>query len=72
MYNSGPANTVNVLSDSVEDVGTLIAVAIVALLIGLGLGIRYRAQWLSPTLLAGVLTGVFLFRRGQVFLAGGT
>ncbi|MFC6862828.1 CPBP family intramembrane glutamic endopeptidase [Halomicroarcula sp. GCM10025817] len=66
------ASTVNVLSDTLEDIGTLVAVAIVALLIGLGIGIRYRAQWLTPALIAGGLTGIFLFLRGQLFLADGT
>ncbi|MFC7250920.1 type II CAAX prenyl endopeptidase Rce1 family protein [Halomicroarcula sp. GCM10025324] len=65
------ASTVNVLSDALEDIGTLVAVAIVALLIGLGIGIRYRGQWLTPTSIAGGLTGIFLFLRGQLFLTEG-
>jgi len=66
------ASTVNVLSDPVDDAGTLVAVSVVTLLVGVGLGLRYRTRWLSPALIAGSLTGAFLFFRGQVFLAGGS
>jgi len=59
----------NVLSDAIVDVGTLAAVAVVALPVGLG--VRYRGQWPGPALVAGGLTGVFLFLRGQVFLSQG-
>lgn len=65
------AGTVNVFPASTEDLGTLVAVAGVAFVVGLGLGIRYRGQWLVPTLVAGGLTSAFLFLRVKVFLAGG-
>ena len=66
------ASTANILSEPTEDAGTLVAVVAVAFVVGLGLGIRYRARWLSPTLVAGGLMGAFLFLRGLVFLADGT
>lgn len=65
------AGATNVLSDAIIDVGTLAAVAVVALPVGLGLGARYRGQWPWPALIAGGSTGLFLFLRGQVFLAQG-
>ncbi|WP_255152889.1 CPBP family intramembrane glutamic endopeptidase [Halorarius halobius] len=65
------ASASNVLSDAIVDAGTLTAVAVVALPVGLALGVRYRRQWPWPALVAGGLTGVFLFVRGQVFLAQG-
>jgi len=65
------ASTVSVLDRSNADIGTLGAVAVAAGFVGLALGVRYREQWLVPTFVAGTLTGVFLFLRGQVFLSQG-
>lgn len=65
------ASASNVLSAAIVDAGTLAAVAVVALPVGLSLGAWYGGQWPWPALIAGGLTGVFLFLRGQVFLAQG-
>jgi hypothetical protein len=61
----------NVLPDATVDAGTLVAVAVVALPVGLALGVRYREQWPWPALVGSGLIGVFLFLRGQAFLAQG-
>lgn len=65
------ASVTNVLQDSTVDIGTLAAVAVVAVPIGLVIGVRYRSQWPWPGFLAGGLIGVFLFLRGQAFLLQG-
>ena len=65
------ASAANALPSGVVDIGTVAAVAVVAALVGLVLGVRYRNQWLSPALVAGVLVGVFLFLRGAAFLVDG-
>ncbi|WP_158599372.1 CPBP family intramembrane glutamic endopeptidase [Halobellus sp. Atlit-38R] len=65
------ASAANSLPSGAVDIGTVAAVVVVATLVGLALGVRYRKQWLSPALVAGVLVGVFLFLRGAAFLVEG-
>lgn len=65
------ASVTTVLTDGIVDAGTVVAVAVAVFPVGLALGVRYRGQWYWPAIVAGVLTGVFLFLRGQLFLAQG-
>lgn len=65
------ASTVAVLPTGLVDAGSLAAVALVAVPLGLALGLRYREQWVEPTFVAGVLLAGFLVLRGQAFVLGG-
>jgi hypothetical protein len=60
------ASAANALSGTAVDAGTLVAVAVVAIPVGLALGVRYREQWRWPALVAAGLVGAFLFLRGFV------
>ena len=66
------AGIVNILSEPLEDAGTLASVIVVTAAAGLGIGVQCREKWFLPTLIAGGLTGGFLFLRGQVFLTQGS
>mgnify|MGYP006281112021 CR=1 FL=1 len=65
------ATTVAVLPETLVDVGSLVAVAIVAGPVGLAVGMRSHEHWIEPTLVAGGLLGGFLYLRGQAFVRQG-
>lgn len=65
------ASLVSVVPQPLVNIATLGAVIFVTIPLGVALGLRYRQQWVAPTLLAGALLGGFLFLRGQAFVFQG-
>lgn len=65
------AGLVSVVPQPLVNIATLGAILAVATPLGVAFGLRYRRQWIVPTLLAGGLLGGVLFLRGQVFVFQG-